>query len=68
MLQKMQSLAPLPAGTEEYYRPMAKSLKPTFARRALESLDRSLLLIERNVNQKILFTTLVNQLYTIQNS
>ena len=34
----------------------------------MEALDRSLMLIERNVNQKILFTTLVNQLYTIQNS
>ena len=67
MLQKMQPLAQLPAGTEDYYRPMAQSLKPTFARRALESLDRAQLLIERNVNQKILFTTLVNQLYTLQN-
>ena len=68
MLQKMQPLASLPAGTEEYYRPMAQSLKPTFARRGMEALDRALLLIERNVNQKILFTDLVNQLYTIQNS
>lgn len=68
MLQKMQPLASLPAGTEEYYRLMAQSLKPTLARRGMEALDRALLLIERNVNQKILFTDLVNQLYTIQNS
>lgn len=67
MLQKMQQLAQLPAGTEEYYRPLAQRLRPTFPRLGMEALDRSLLLIERNVNQKILFTTLVNQLYTIQN-
>lgn len=67
LLQKMQPLAQIPAGQAEYYRPLAQSLKPTFPRRAMEALDRSLLLIERNVNQKILFTQLVNQLYTIQN-
>ena len=67
LLQKMQQLVQLPADTQEWYRPMAKSLKPTFARRGMEALDRALLLIERNVNQKILFTHLVNQLYTIQN-
>ena len=44
---------------------MAAALKPTFPRRALAALDQALLLIERNVNQKILFTKLVNQLYCI---
>lgn len=67
MLQKMQPLAQIPAGTEAWYGSVAQRLKPTFARRGMEALDRALLLIERNVNQKILFTTLVNQLYTIQN-
>ena len=67
MLQKMQPLAQIPAGQAEYYRPLAQSLKPTFPRRAMEALDRAILLIERNVNQKILFTQLVNQLYIIQN-
>lgn len=67
LLQKMQPLVRLPEGTEGYFRALSQSLKPTFARRGMEALDRALLLIERNVNQKILFTTLVNQLYTIQN-
>ena len=67
LLQKMQQLARIPSGEEAYYGTKAKTLRPTFARLGMEALDRSLMLIERNVNQKILFTTLVNQLYTIQN-
>ncbi len=65
LLQKMPSLAILPQGTEDYYRAKAAALKPTFPRRAMACLDRALLLIERNVNQKILFTDLVNQLYNL---
>ena len=64
LLQKMPSLAHLQEADEPYYRQMAANLKPTFPRKALGSLDRALLLIERNVNQKILFTDLVNQLYS----
>ena len=67
LLQKMPQLARIPEGTQDYYARMARSLKPTFARRALAVMDRSLLLVERNVNQKILFADMVNQLYTIQN-
>jgi DNA polymerase-3 subunit delta' len=67
LLQKMPQLARLPEGTQPYYSSMAQRLKPTFARRAMAVLDRALLLVERNVNQKILFTDMVNQLYTIQN-
>lgn len=67
LLQKTPSLARLPEGTEDYYRQVASALKPTFPRRALGALDRTLLLLERNGNQKILFTHLVNQLYTFQN-
>lgn len=67
MLQKDPSLARIPEGTDGYYRPLAQALKPTFPRKALAALDRAQLLIERNVSQKILFTNLVNQLYTFQN-
>ena len=65
LLQKSASLARLPQGQEDYYKRMAQALKPTFPRKALESLDRALLLLERNVNQKILFTDMVDQLYTL---
>ena len=67
MLQKSPSLARLPEGTDAYFRKKAVELKPTFPRKALGSLDRALLFVERNVNQKIIFTNLVNQLYIHQN-
>ena len=65
LLQKYPSLAVLPEGTEDYYRRMAGTLKPTFARKALSAVDRAQLLLERNVNQKILFTDFVDQLYIL---
>ena len=64
-LQKMPALARVPEGEEDFYKRMAGALKPTFPRRGMAALDRALLLVERNVNQKILFTDLVNQLYTL---
>ena len=65
LLQKAPSMARVPEGDKAYYQEMASALKPTFPRRALECLNRAQLLLERNVNQKILFTDLVNQLYCI---
>lgn len=46
-----------------FYRDLAGKLRKSFPRQALSALDRALLLVERNVNQKILFTDLVNRLY-----
>jgi DNA polymerase-3 subunit delta' len=65
MQQKMPALARVAEEDEDFYRRMATALKPSFPRRAMVVLDRTLLLLERNVNQKILFTDMVNQLYTI---
>lgn len=65
LLQKMPSLAHLPEGEEAFFQRMAGALKSTFPRKAMAALDRALLLVERNVNQKILFTDLVNQLYAL---
>lgn len=65
LFQKAPSMARVPEGDKAYYQKMASALKPTFPRRALECLNRAQLLLERNVNQKILFTDLVNQLYCI---
>ena len=46
---------------------MAGKVRKNFPRLALGALDRALLLLERNVNQKILFTDLVDRLYmTVQ--
>ncbi len=65
LLQKMPSLSHVPEGEEAFFQRMASALRPTFARRGMAVLNRALLLIERNVNQKILFTDMVNQLYML---
>ena len=65
LLQKAPGLARLPEGEEDFYRRMARTLKPTFPRKAFGALNNAQNLLERNVNQKILFTHLVNQLYLL---
>lgn len=62
--KKLPQLAGIPAGEEPFFQRMAGALKPTFPRKGMEALDRALLLVERNVNQKILFTDLVNALHS----
>lgn len=44
---------------------MASKFRKTFPRLASGIIDRTQLMIERNVNQKILFTDMVNRLYQI---
>lgn len=59
--QGMESLVES-AGIEEY-RDWAQRSSKTFPRKALEAFSRANMLIGRNVNMKILFTDLVNNLY-----
>ncbi len=61
--QKMPGLARVRSGDTEFFQRMAASFKPAFPRLALGCLEKAQQLIERNVNQKILFADLVNQLY-----
>ena len=61
--QGLSNLADIPGDERPFYEEMAAKLRKTFSRQALAALDRALLLLERNVNQKILFTDLVNRLY-----
>ena len=63
--QGLPDLADILGDERPFYEEMAATLRKNFARQALASLDRVLLLLERNVNQKILFTDLVNRLYAI---
>jgi len=51
------------AGQDPFEAELASKLKKTFPRKASESLSRATMLIERNVNMKILFTDLVDRLY-----
>ena len=62
--QKMPRLAGVEPDREELIARIAGAVKPAFPRYAMGSLDRALMLLERNVNQKIIFTDLVSQIYT----
>ena len=61
--QGLPELADLLGDERPFYQEMSAKLRKNFSRQALAALDRALLLLERNVNQKILFTDLVNRLY-----
>ena len=62
--QKMPRLAGVEPDREELIARIAGAVKPAFPRYAMGSLDRALMLLERAVNQKIIFTDLVSQIYT----
>ena len=61
--QGLPDLADMLGDERPFYQEMSAKLRKNFSRQALAALDRALLLLERNVNQKILFTDLVNRLY-----
>ena len=63
--QGLPELADILGDERPFYEEMAAKLRKNFSRQALAALDRVLLLLERNGNQKILFTDLVNRLYMI---
>ena len=63
--QGLTDLADILEDERPFYEEMAARLRKNFSRQAMAALDRALLLLERNVNQKILFTDLVNRLYMI---
>lgn len=62
--QGLGELADVPSEKKAGYETAASALKPTFPRAGMAALDRAMLLLERNVNQKILFSDLVARLYT----
>ena len=61
--QGLSGLADIPSDEMAFYAEMAGRVRKTFPRQGMAALDRALLLLERNVNQKILFTDLVDRLY-----
>ena len=58
-----QGLPQLSSGGGEYLQELASRCKKTFPRRAQGVIDRANMLIDRNVNQKILFCDMVNRLF-----
>lgn len=66
LLQKgLDSIAGVADGEGDYYRRFAEGLKNSFPCNALNIMDRAQMLIDRNINQKILFCDLVNRLFAI---
>lgn len=59
--QKMPQLA---KAEDEFFARMAGALRPAFPRVAVGCLEKAQMLIERNVNQKLLFTEMVTQIYS----
>lgn len=63
--QGLPDLAGLSGDEREFAVRMAGRLKKNFPRGAMTQIDRAVLLLERNVSQKLLFTDLVDRLYTM---
>lgn len=61
--QGMEALVTVPAVDRPFYDRLAAACKKNFPRQAAAQLDRAVLLIERNVSQKILFTDLADRLF-----
>lgn len=61
--QNMSQIAGISQEERDYFTRLASSCRKSFPRMALSCLDRAQMLIDRNVNQKILFTDLVGRLY-----
>ncbi len=61
--QGMDEIAGIPSASEAFYRNAAGRCSKTFCRRTIEMINRTSLLLERNVAQKILFCNLVSRMY-----
>ena len=63
--QGLSGIGDMTEDEEAFLQETARKCKKNFPRQALGLFDRAVLLIERNVNQKILFCDLVDRLYMI---
>lgn len=61
--QNLTQIAGLADDERDFFVRLASSCRKSFPRMAVSCLDRALMLIERNVNQKIIFTDLVGRMY-----
>lgn len=63
--QKMPQMVSAPEREMSLFQEIAPRVRRTFPRQAEEYMNRAYMLIERNVNQKILFCDMVDRLYTM---
>lgn len=61
--QGLCQIAGVSEDEKDYYVRLASSCAKSFPRKAAACLDRAVTLIDRNVNQKIIFTDLVGRMY-----
>ena len=61
--QNLPQIAGIADDERDFFVRLASSCRKSFPRMAVSCLDRARMLIDRNVNQKILFTDLVGRLY-----
>jgi len=63
--QGLESLAQVREDRREFFYNAAGKLKKSFVRNAMGVMDKTVLYLGRNVNQKILFCDMVNRLYVL---
>lgn len=61
--QHLQDIAGIPGEEADFYTGMAARANRTFCRKALAMVDRSAMLLDRNVNQKMVFCDLAGQMF-----
>lgn len=62
--QGMENIAAISASEAEFLRNVAARCKKSFSRNGLEVLSKASYLIDRNVSQKMVFTNVVDRLYS----
>lgn len=61
--QGMEALAGIPPSDADFLRRLASVCRPSFPKNGIEALGKAVTMIDRNVNQKIIFTNLVDRLF-----
>ena len=61
--QGMQAVVAVPEAEREFYESMAARCRKSFCHKAIMNIDKTVELIDRNVNARILFTDLVDRLF-----
>lgn len=63
--QGMESISFVSPGERAFYQDLAARCAPSFPKNAVTALDKATMLLDRNVNQKIIFCNLVNRLFSV---